>query len=86
MQEEARADDRRMLERLALADWSPVAQARVVSITLAGSRGEVALLVNGDYGYWMYFLRDEDGWSEITSGNGPTIGWDDPTYIEWGDG
>lgn len=74
-----------MLERLALDDWSPKADARVVSTTLAGNRAEVALLVNGDYSYCMYFLRDQDGWHETVSGNGPTIGWDDPTFIQWRD-
>jgi hypothetical protein len=86
MQDEPNPEDRRMLERLALGDWSPEAHARVVSVALAGNRAEVALLVNGDYGYWMYFQRDDEGWCETVSGNGPTIGWDDPTAIEWGDG
>lgn len=86
MQEEVRPEDRRTLERLALDDCSPQAHARVVSTTIAGHRAEVVLLVNGDHGYWMYFLRDGEGWRVTVSGNGPTIGWDDPTDIEWGDG
>jgi hypothetical protein len=84
MREEAQAEDRRVLDRLALGDWPPDADAQVVSVTVAGDRAEVALLVNGDYGYWMYFERDAQGWCETVSGNGPTDGWDDPTLIEWG--
>jgi hypothetical protein len=86
MREEPQTEDRRVLERLALGDWSPEANAQVVSVTLSGNRAEVALLVNGDYGYWVYFQRDDEGWCETVSGNGPTSGWDDPTFIEWGDG
>ena len=86
MREEAQTEDRPTLEGLALGDWPPDANAHVVSVTVAGDRAEVALLVNGDHGYWMYFLHDDDGWRETVSGNGPTSGWDDPTLIEWGDG
>lgn len=75
-----------MLERLALGGWSPEANARVVSVTVAANRAEVALLVNGDNGYWMYFQRDDEGWCETVSGNGPTGSWDDATVIEWGTG
>ena len=76
--------DRRTLERLATAEWSEVAGARVVSISVVGQRAEVSLLVNGDYEYWIYFQRDEQGWQETVSGNGPTEGWDDPDSIYWG--
>jgi hypothetical protein len=85
MPEEAQAGDRRLLDRLAVGDWPPDADAQVVSVTVAGARAEVALLVNGDYGYWMYFKRDDQGWCETVSGNRPTHGWDDPTVIEWGE-
>jgi hypothetical protein len=85
MPEDAQGEDRRILERLALEDWSPKAEARVVSVDVAGPRAEVALLVNGEYGYWTYFLRDDQGWHETVSGNGPTIDWDDPTFIQWED-
>ena len=44
----------------------------------------MALLVNGNYAYWTYFLGDQ-GWHETESGNGPTIDWDDPTFIQWED-
>jgi hypothetical protein len=77
------ADDRQRLERLALADWSEAASAEVVSLTVAGDRAEVALLVNGDYEYWMYFQRDSRGWCETVTGNAPTAGWDDPRSIQW---
>jgi hypothetical protein len=83
MRDEAQAQDRRVLERLALDDWPPDANAQVVSVTVAGNRAEVPLLVNGDYGYWMYFLHDDEGWSKTVSGNGPTDGWDDPSVLEW---
>jgi hypothetical protein len=76
MPEDAQAEDRRIVERLALGDWSPNTNAQVVSVAVAGNRAEVALLVNGDYGYWMYFQRDDQGWYERVSGNGPTIDWD----------
>ena len=52
-------------------------------MTVAGDRAEVALTVNGHSDYWMYFQRDRDGWQERVSGNGPTIGWEDPSLIEW---
>lgn len=74
-----------MLERLALGDWPPEAGAHVLSVTVVGNRAEVALLVNGDDGRWMYFRRDDEGWAETISRNGPTSGWDTPTVIEWAD-
>ena len=52
-------------------------------MTIAGNREEVALLVNGDYGYWMYFQRDDEGWCETVSGNGRTVDWHDPSGIQW---
>ena len=86
MPEEVPAEYRRTLERLALGDWPPDADAHVVSVTISGNRGEVVLLVNGDHGYWVYFLRGDEGWCETVSGNGPTSGWDDPALIRWDDG
>ncbi|SNR96301.1 hypothetical protein SAMN06893096_10186 [Geodermatophilus pulveris] len=52
-------------------------------MTVASDRAEVALSVNGDYGYWAYYRRDDHGWQETVSGSGPTTGWDDPAAIEW---
>ena len=77
------AEAERTLERLALVEWSENANARVVSVTIAGNRAEVALVVNGDYGYWMYFQRDDEGWCETVSGNGRTVDWHDPSGIQW---
>lgn len=71
--------DRRTLERLALAEYSEAAAARVISITVRGKRAEVALLVNGDYEYWEYFQRDQQGWHETSSSSGPFVDWDDST-------
>jgi hypothetical protein len=76
-------DDRRTLERLALAEWPEQAGVRVRSATVAGDRAEVTLTVNGHYDYWMYYQRDRDGWEERVSGNGPTTGWEDPSAIQW---
>ena len=53
MREELQAEDRPAIERLALGDWSPDANAHVVSATVAGNPAEVALLVDDDSGYWM---------------------------------
>jgi hypothetical protein len=83
MSEVVGADDRQRLERLGLDDWSEAASAQVVSVTVVGDRAEVALLINGDYEYWMYFQRDSPGWQETVTGNGPTPGWDDPGQIDW---
>ena len=51
-------------------------------MTIAGNRAEVALVVNGDYGYWMYFQRADEGWCKTVSGNGRTVDWDDPSGIQ----
>jgi hypothetical protein len=83
MSEAVEDADRRTLHRLALAEWPEVAAARVVSVTVVGNRAEVALVVNGDYQYWAYFQRDEEGWLETVRGNGPTFGWEDPSAVEW---
>jgi hypothetical protein len=76
-------DDRRTLERLALAEWPEQAGAQVRSVTVAGDRAEVTLTVIGHYDYWMYFQRTRVGWEETVSGNGPTIGWEDPSAMQW---
>ena len=78
------AADRQGLERLALAGWSEAAAARGESVTVASDRAEVALVVNGDYGYWTYFQRDGQCWYETVTGSAPTTGWDDPGFIVWG--
>ena len=77
--------DRRTLERLALAEWPEPAGARVIAVTVAGNRAQVVLSVNGDYEHWTYFQRDERGWQETVSGNAPTVDWNEPGTIRWGD-
>jgi hypothetical protein len=52
-------DDRRTLERLALAEWPEQAGAQVRLVTVAVDRAEVTLTVNGHYEYWMYYQRDK---------------------------
>jgi len=52
-------------------------------VTLVGDRAEVVLTVNGDYESWTYYRRDSDGWHETVSGNGPTVGWEDPRALQW---
>ena len=63
--------ERQRLVRLALADWSEAAEARVDSVLVSKSRAVVNLLVNADYEYCIYFMRDQDGqWEEAGSSNG----------------
>ena len=76
--------DRSLLERLALAGWSPAAGAQIVSVTVVGARAEVVVRLGPGYDDFAYFQRDDAGaWLETVSGNAPTVGWDDPTQIEW---
>ncbi|NEM05173.1 hypothetical protein [Geodermatophilus normandii] len=83
MRSTGEADDRRDLERLALEDWPERAGARVRSVTIAGNRAKVALAVNGNYDYWVYYQRDGGGWQETASSNGPTTEWEDRSVIAW---
>ena len=39
--------------------------------------------VEPNYPYWVYCVRRDGRWREIVSGNGPTVGWDDPNVIDW---
>jgi hypothetical protein len=73
-------------EAAALANWPAAAEPRVVSVTFAGDRAEVVIEVDPEYRYrdWVYCIRRDGRWVETVSGNGPTIGWDDPTAIQWG--
>jgi hypothetical protein len=64
--------ERLTLEKLALSGWPEAAAAQVVSVTVAGNRADVALVVNGDYEYWEYGLRGEEGWIDAGSGNSPS--------------
>ncbi|WP_091237838.1 hypothetical protein [Klenkia soli] len=60
------------LHELALAEWPPAAEARVISVSFVGPTAEVVLVVNGDYEYWMYFTRDDATWVLDHDGNGPS--------------
>jgi hypothetical protein len=77
------ADLRRFLERLARTGWLQQAGVQVRSVTVAGARAEVALAVNGNDGYWVYYERDGSGWEETMSGNSPTTGRADPSAATW---
>ena len=69
--------ERERLARLALADWSPAAGARVDSVLVSARRAAVNLFVNGDYEYSEYFRRGEDGqWDEAGSSNGHSTWYD----------
>jgi len=67
----------------ALAGWSDATQVRVVSVDVRGDRAEVVLDTDPSLPYWVYCVRSEDGWHETVTGNGPTVGWDDPNEIQW---
>ena len=60
-------------EAAALAEWPVSAEPVVVSVDNRGDRAEVTLDVNGDYRYWVYLERDDEGWVEVSSGNGPNF-------------
>jgi hypothetical protein len=60
-------------EAAAVADWPAAAAPVVVSVDNRGDRAEVVVDVNGDYRYWVYLRRDEQGWVEMNSGNGPNL-------------
>jgi hypothetical protein len=72
-------------EEAALAGWAsaPAARARVLSVDVRGDRAEVIVDTERSYPDWVYCVRRGDGWYETVSGNGPCVGWDDPTAIEW---
>ncbi|SDO23225.1 hypothetical protein SAMN05428965_3319 [Geodermatophilus sp. DSM 45219] len=52
-------------------------------MTVVGDRAEVALDVNGNYDYWVYYQRDGNGWQEPASGNGPMTDWQNTSVIQW---
>ncbi|SHN55676.1 hypothetical protein SAMN05660350_00607 [Geodermatophilus obscurus] len=52
-------------------------------MAVAGDRAEVTLTVNGHHDYWVYYRRGRVGREERVSGNGPTLGWEDPSAIGW---
>ena len=76
--------ERQRLMRLALADWSEAAEARVDSVVVSDDLAAVNLLVNGDYEYSVHFQRNEHGqWNEAGSASGHTNRFDmDARYPE----
>ncbi len=63
--------EQQRLVRLALADWSEAADARVDSVIVSNNRAAVNLFVNGDYEYSVYFQQSEHGqWDEAGSASG----------------
>jgi len=72
-------------ELAALATLSQAAEAQVVSIEVRGDRAELVIKTIPSHpdGYWVYCIRRHGRWHETVSGNGPTIGWDEPRVIEW---
>ena len=72
-------------EQAALATWETArsARPRVVSITARGDRAEVVIRTEPESRDWVYCVRRDDGWRSAVSGNGPTLGWDDPAHSHW---
>ena len=68
----------------ALAGWNqtPKAAARVVEVTIRGSRAEVVLDLEPAHREWVYCYLGPDGWSCPGSG-GPIPNWDDPDVSPW---
>lgn len=73
-------------EEAALATWRDTAgvTVQVESVDVRGDRAEVVLSF-GAPGYrdFVYCVQRNRRWTEAVSGNGPTIGWDDPDRIHW---
>ena len=59
-----------MLERLALAERSTAADARVDAVHVVGDQAAVVLLLGPDHEYSVFFQRDQHGWPETGSSNG----------------
>lgn len=74
-------------DQVALRGWagSPAADPRVTQVTVAGNRAEVIIEVADGYPDYVYCVLTDGGWVETTSGNGPTVGWQDPSLYGWGD-
>ncbi|HEV2070079.1 MAG TPA: hypothetical protein VGR26_09825 [Acidimicrobiales bacterium] len=70
-------------EDAALAPWrGPGATVHVRNVDVRDHRAEVILDVAA-YRDFVYCVRRNGRWREAVSGNGPTIGWDDPQRIQW---
>lgn len=72
-------------EEAALDGWPEAAQVKVISVEIRGNRAEVVLDTDPSYPYWVYCQRSDEGWRLTVDGNGPCVGWDDPTTIQWAD-
>lgn len=66
-------------EAAALAEWSPAAGARLVSVEVRGDVAEVLIHVRPDYPDYVMCLRTTDGWIAGSSGNGHVVDWDSVT-------
>jgi hypothetical protein len=66
-----------------LAGWPGASEAHVVQVEVVGDRAEVVIDTDPSYRYWVYCVRRGDRWYEAVSGNGPTVGWQDPYTIGW---
>jgi hypothetical protein len=64
-------------EEAALAGWAgtPGAAARVVDVTVHRDRAEVVIDTQPAHREWVYCVRTDRGWTEVVSGNGPSMGW-----------
>ena len=67
----------------ALDGWPEAAHAEVIAVEIRGDRAEVLLDTDPSYPYWVYCQRAGNGWRLTGDGNGPCVGWDDPTTIQW---
>jgi hypothetical protein len=56
---------------------------RVVSESIVGDRAEVVLEVEPGYEEWCYYVWRDEAWTPISSGNGPTEDWSDPSRYRW---
>jgi hypothetical protein len=74
-------------EAAALAGWEATSRTtpRVISVDIRGDRAEVLIEEGASHPDYVYCYRVANGWHEATSGNGPSKGWDDPTYLIWPD-
>jgi hypothetical protein len=71
-------------EEGALAGWPDKATVRVLSVDVRGDRAEVVVDTDPSNPYWVYCMRVDGRWHATVSGNGPTVGWDNPDFIRWG--
>lgn len=69
----------------ALASWATTSGVtpKVRSLQISGDRAEVVLDLGQHFDDWVYCIERVDGWHVTVDGNGPCIGWDDPTFVQW---